>query len=86
MAVCGTILNKCMCGIDKEVCDGKHMCIDPECGGSWKEGVGDIIILLIPFRLTWIRQATATYETLDTNKSWDERRETVRRWQEKSDY
>lgn len=86
MAICGVRLHKCACGIEKGVCDGRHMCADPMCGGSWKEKTEDVQILLMPFRLSWIRQAAATYEILDAAKSWDERRDLVHAWQLKLDY
>ncbi|AVP41391.1 hypothetical protein SEA_YARA_57 [Streptomyces phage Yara] len=85
MAICNKKQSSCFCGIDEEICDGRHMCSDPLCGGSWKDELNDIKVLLIPFRLTWIRQATATYEIL-REVSWERRREILLKWQMKLDY
>lgn len=69
MAKCGTRLHKCECGIERDACDGRHLCSDPICGGSWKEEQGWLtIILLIPFRQVWAKQV-ANSETVLSQRS-----------------
>lgn len=55
MESCGKKNSQCSCTLDKDKCDGRHLCMIDACGGSWK---GDGItckqdILLIPSSWNW---------------------------------
>lgn len=52
---CGKRNSGCACTLDKEACDGRHLCMIDACGGSWKGDpiMGKDDILLIPSSWKW---------------------------------
>lgn len=49
MDICGKKSGLCVCTLGKEVCDGRHLCMNDGCGGSWK----GLVLMLLPSTSMW---------------------------------
>jgi len=56
MEICGVKISGCICTIEKGKCDGRHLCNQMSCGGSWTMEAPDIMsepILIPTKKKTW---------------------------------
>lgn len=66
MDACGVRIAECACSIDKDRCDGRHLCNEGNCGGSWQGEAGQTgEPLLIPSGLGWKEHVALTNELIE---------------------